>query len=157
MPQAITYNPNNQIYVANTFSVIKPVADNNNLISTIPQDILLGDGTAGLPYNSNDGKIYVTNLDSDTISMIDGSTDKIIDTIPVGIGQMELPMILKMEEYAWPICFSSDIYILDGSNNNVVASIPSDTHPHGVFHNPAKVKFKPKMNNSFLCTREVLI
>ncbi len=37
--------------------------------------------------------------------MIDGSTDKIIDTIPVGIGQMELPMILKMEEYAWPICF----------------------------------------------------
>ncbi|HYY49357.1 MAG TPA: hypothetical protein VE643_00665 [Nitrososphaeraceae archaeon] len=40
--------------------------------------------------------------------------------------------------------FSSDIYIIDGSNNNVVASIPSDTHPHGVFHNPAKVKFKPK-------------
>jgi YVTN family beta-propeller protein len=81
------------------------VADNNNLISTIPQDILPGNGTAALPYNSNNGKIYVTNLDSDTIPMIDGSTDKIIDTIPVGIGQMELPMILKMEEYAWPISF----------------------------------------------------
>ncbi len=60
--------------------------------------------------------------------MIDGSTDKIIDTIAVGIG----PIL-----YCVANTFSSDIYIIDGSNNNVVASIPFDAHPHSVAYNPA--------------------
>ena len=33
--------------------------------------------------------------------------------------------------------FSSDIYIIDGSNNNVIASIPVDAHVHGVVFDPA--------------------
>jgi YVTN family beta-propeller protein len=31
----------------------------------------------------------------------------------------------------------NDIYIIDRSNNNVVASIPVDAHPYGVVYNPA--------------------
>jgi YVTN family beta-propeller protein len=31
---------------------------------------------------------------------------------------------------------SNDIYVIDGFNNNVVASIPVDTHPYGVVYNP---------------------
>ena len=52
------------MYIANTFSVIKPEADNNNLISTIPANILPGKGTAGLARRSNNGKTYVTNFEA---------------------------------------------------------------------------------------------
>jgi DNA-binding beta-propeller fold protein YncE len=31
----------------------------------------------------------------------------------------------------------NDIHIIDGSNNNVVASIPVDAHQYGVVYNPA--------------------
>jgi YVTN family beta-propeller protein len=32
--------------------------------------------------------------------------------------------------------FSNDIYVIDGSNNKVVASIPVDTRPYGVVYDP---------------------
>jgi len=31
---------------------------------------------------------------------------------------------------------SNDIYIIDGTNNSAVASIPVGTHPYGVVYNP---------------------
>jgi YVTN family beta-propeller protein len=34
--------------------------------------------------------------------------------------------------------FSNNISVIDGSNNNVVASITVDTHPYGVVYNPDK-------------------
>jgi YVTN family beta-propeller protein len=77
-------------------------------------DILPRNGTAGLAYKSNNGKIYVTNFD---------------------------PIEIAYDPNNGIICvanmFSSDIYIIDGSNNNVVASIPFDAHPHGLAYNPA--------------------
>jgi hypothetical protein len=43
---------------------MKPKADNNNLISSIYVGIQPGNGSTGLAYNSNDGKINVTNLNA---------------------------------------------------------------------------------------------
>ena len=76
-------------------------------------DILPRNGTAGLAYKSNNGKIYVTNFD---------------------------PIEIAYDPNNGIICvanmFSSDIYIIDGSNTNLVACISVDAHPHGVVYNP---------------------
>lgn len=180
MPHGVA---DNQIYVSNTVSgtvsVIKPKADNNNPISSIPVGILPGNGNTGVAYNSNYGKIYVTNLkansvyfvstsrneimasipvgaapsaiayDSEndkidvpnstlapsrgTISVINGSTDNVFDNIHIGVGPNGIAYNPNNGKIYVDNMYSNDIYIIDGSNNKLVTSIPAD----GVVYNSA--------------------
>ena len=45
----------------------------------------MGWSPLGVAYDSANGNIYVANQYSNTVSIIDGSTNTVIDTIPVGL------------------------------------------------------------------------
>ncbi|MDN5847507.1 MAG: hypothetical protein L0H53_14680, partial [Candidatus Nitrosocosmicus sp.] len=45
----------------------------------------IGSNPFGVAYNSDNNDIYVTNSGSDTVSVIDGDTNKVTDTIGGGI------------------------------------------------------------------------
>jgi len=70
------YNHNGIVYVIDTA--------NNNIISGVHVE--------GWPFsiavNSAGTKIYVTNFDSNSVSVIDTTTNQIIATVPVGINPM---------------------------------------------------------------------
>jgi YVTN family beta-propeller protein len=44
----------------------------------------VGNSPNGIAFNPNNGDMYVTNEVSDTVSVIDGTTNTVIGTIPVG-------------------------------------------------------------------------
>ena len=52
----------------------------DSIIKNIPMDNI----PTGVTFNPSNGYTYVTNVDSNTVSVIDGSTNTVIDTIPVG-------------------------------------------------------------------------
>ena len=64
----------------------------DSVIATIPVASPLH-----LAFNPENGDIYVTNLDSDTVFVIDGQTNTVIgNPIPVGVVQWELYSIQIM-------------------------------------------------------------
>ena len=47
------------------------------------KNIHVGDTPTGVAFDSANGYTYITNTNSNTVSVIDGSTNTVIDTIPV--------------------------------------------------------------------------
>jgi YVTN family beta-propeller protein len=48
------------------------------------KNVAVGNIPASVAFNPSNGYTYVTNVDSNTVSVIDGSTNTVIDTIPCG-------------------------------------------------------------------------
>jgi YVTN family beta-propeller protein len=76
-------------------------------------------------------KTYVTNSGSNTISVIDGKTNKVVATIPVsnfprGIAVADNGLIYTTNSG------SDNVSVIDGKTNKVVATIPSGYLPNGV-------------------------
>ncbi len=55
-----------------------------NLGGSVIKTITVGTTPMGVAVNSYNNRIYVANKDSNTVSVIDGSTDAVITTIAVG-------------------------------------------------------------------------
>src|SRR5690349_9182455 len=81
------------------------------------------------------GNIYVTNSGSDNVSVIDGKTNKVVATIPVGTsphGVVALDSPVGGFSTIYVTNSGSDnVSVIDGKTNKVVATIPVGTSPHG--------------------------
>ena len=51
---------------------------------SVTKNIPVGNTPMGVAFDSDNGYTYVTNVDSNTVSVIDGSTNTVIKNIPVG-------------------------------------------------------------------------
>ena len=65
-----------------TYQVTESDAPAGFVIATIP----VGSSPAGIAFNPDNGFLYVANLDSNTVSVIDPATNTVVVTIPVGSG-----------------------------------------------------------------------
>jgi len=92
--------------------------------------IPVGAAPSAITYDSENDKIDVTNStlapSRGTISVINGSTDNVIDNIHVGVGPNGIAYNPNNEKIYVDNMYSNDIYIINGSNNKLVASIPVD-------------------------------
>ena len=82
------------------------------------------------------GNIYVTNSGSNTISVIDGKTNKVVATIPVGTSPHGV-VALDSPVGGFSTIYvtnsgSNTISVIDGKTNKVVATIPVGTSPHDI-------------------------
>ncbi|MFL6391724.1 MAG: YncE family protein [Nitrososphaeraceae archaeon] len=90
------------------------------------KNIHVGDAPTGVAFDSANGYTYVTNTNSNTVSVIDGSTNTVIKEIHVG-------------SHPRGIAFDSDngnlyvanegsytVSVIDGSTNTVIDTIPVD-------------------------------
>ena len=82
------------------------------------------------------GNIYVTNSGSNTISVIDGKTNKVVATIPVGasphgVVALDSPVGGFITIYVTN-SGSNTISVIDGKTNKVVATIPVGASPHDI-------------------------
>lgn len=67
--------------------------------------------------------IYVSNLDDDNVSVIDGETNRIVTTVDVG----DSPSFIAINEVTNRVYVASDnLYVIDGESNNVIANVGGD-------------------------------
>lgn len=87
-PQAVATNPsNNLVYVANIgtewspFSNTVSIIERENVINTIQ----VGDMPYAIAYNPDDNNMYVANYYSESVSVIDSTSNSVRSTVQVGI------------------------------------------------------------------------
>jgi YVTN family beta-propeller protein len=90
-------------------------------------------GVAINPFNS---RIYVTNRGSNTVSVIDGSTNTTLDNIKV----QQSPVGIAIDPAAdWIYVTninSNKVSVIDGITNKIIANITTDKIPYGIALNP---------------------
>jgi len=143
-PGSIVVNPNTDKIYVNLFS------NNNNTVSVIDgstnrvtNTIPTGDISLGIAVNPNTNKIYVTNFGScspiycpsppgSTVSVIDGSTNSVTNTIQVGQGPRGISVNPSINRVYVTNEFDRTVSVIDGSTNAVVNTIPVGSEPIGV-------------------------
>lgn len=145
-PTGIAISPiNNTIYVtnmgSNTVSVI------NGTTNVIAKNITLaigereGEGTgffspAGIAYNSDTGSLYVTNRGSDTVSVINGTTNALVDEISVDAIAPSGIVYNAANNYIYVTNMGSNtVSVINGTTNTIVANIPVGLGPNGIAYN----------------------
>ncbi|WP_229391627.1 PKD domain-containing protein [Methanosarcina sp. DH2] len=93
---------------------------------------------------------YVTNGESDNISVIDTTTDKVTATISVGSNPMGAVINPNGTKVYVVNSHSNDVSIIDTATNNVIATVPVGSSPQGVAVSPNGKQVyvtKPTSNN----------
>ncbi|HYZ58865.1 MAG TPA: beta-propeller fold lactonase family protein [Nitrososphaeraceae archaeon] len=149
-PTGITINPiNNIIYVtnmgSNTVSVINGTTNvvvKNITLATVKQEAGAGAGgtsffsPAGIAYNSDNGNLYVTNRGSDSISVINGTTNTLVDEISVNSIAPSSITYNAANNYIYVTNMGSNtVSVINGTTNTIVANIPVGLGPNGIAYN----------------------
>jgi YVTN family beta-propeller protein len=109
--------------------------------TTLP-GILVGNAPHGIAVDYSTNLIYVTNQESDSISVIDGTTRSLVNrNIPVGTFPHVVavnPITNKIYVTNWGTIDinSSTVSVIDGRTNRVIAQVPTGNSPHSVVINP---------------------
>ena len=124
----LAVNPiTNKIYVdscqSNTVFVID--GNTNTILHTINVP-----ATTGVAVNPITNKIYVaseeiiSNVSRGMVSVIDGTTDMVESTIPVGENALQVALNMNTNMIYVSNWFSNTVSVIDGRTNTVVSSIP---------------------------------
>jgi YVTN family beta-propeller protein len=146
-PTGITINPiNNTIYVtnmgSNTVSVINGTT--NVVINNITLATEQGGGTggtsffspAGVAYNSDNNNLYVTNRGSDTLSVINGTTNELVDEVSLDTIAPSSIIYNAANNYIYVTNMGSNtVSVINGTTNSIVANIPVGLGPNGIAYN----------------------
>jgi YVTN family beta-propeller protein len=149
-PTGIAINSiNNTIYVtnmgSNTISVINGTTNvvvSNITLAAGEQEVGVGaKGTgffspAGIAYNSDNGDLYVTNRGSDTISVINGTTNTLVDEISVNAIAPSGIIYNAANNYIYITNMGSNtVSVINGTTNTIVTNIPLWLGPNGITYN----------------------
>jgi len=119
-------------YVKYTLDLINNTLINGNFVNTGN-----GMGPWGIAYDPSNGYIYVTDYGSYSVSVIDGATNTVIATIPVGT-EPEGVAYDPSNGYIYVANFGSDtVSVIDGATNTVIATIPVGYGPEGIAYDPS--------------------
>ena len=147
-PFGIAYNSENgYVYVANFYSNSISVVDGftNDLVMSIPLDS--NTFPAGVIADSDNGDVYVTNfyspsttgtnLSTGTVSVINGSTNEVANTIQVGISPLGIASNPENGNLYVTNFYSGSISVINGSTNSVVDTIDGIQYPYQIAYNQA--------------------
>jgi len=125
-----------KVYVASQVGTVSVInTSNNSIAKTIPA----GAGSTGVAINPAGTRIYVTNhyggtvssgIPSNTVSVIDTSTDTIIANIPVGTMPVGVSVNLSGTYVYVTNVQSNNVSVIDTITNKVVATIPVGSAPY---------------------------
>ena len=80
--------------------------------------------------------MYVTHNHSGSVSVIDGSTNKVIDTILVGNGPTGITVNTNTDRIYLTNYYSGTISVINGQTNEVIDNIVVNETPWGITINP---------------------
>lgn len=105
-------------------------ASSNTVDTTVP----VGMHPLGIAVNSFTNKMYVTNFESDTVSVIDGATNTVIDTIAVGNGSYPSAVAVDMNKNVIYVTNvrKDTVSVIDGATNTIIDTIPVGNAPRDI-------------------------
>ncbi|MGH8632938.1 MAG: YncE family protein [Burkholderiales bacterium] len=100
------------------------------------QFIPTGRGTHGLLLSHDEKKIYASNRDEGSISVIDIASRKVIAKWKAG-GSPDMGQLSPDGTQLWISSrFYADVRVVDTRTGDVIATIPTDKEPHGLTYFP---------------------
>jgi len=117
----LAYNERNgllYVAVADNVVIVDPGTGN-----TLPPISGSGQQRHGVAVNPNTNMIYVTNRAANTVDMIDGATNGVIKTIPVGSGPEGIAVDRDHDRIYVVNVRSSSISIIDGPSSAVIGTL----------------------------------
>ncbi|MEH7149806.1 hypothetical protein V7095_05075, partial [Bacillus thuringiensis] len=122
------YEPLQYAYVAeianNAVAVIGP---SYNIIATIP----VGANPFGVAVEQGSGKVYVSNLNSQTVSIIDGNSNTVIGTVTVGPNPRGISIDPDTgNAYVSVGGGANDVVVISGDTGGLLNTIPAGNRPH---------------------------
>ncbi len=103
------------------------------VIATVP----VGTWPWGVGVNPATDRVYVTNIGSNSVSVIDGAVNAVIATVPVGTQPTGVGVNPATDRVYVTNKASNSVSVIDGAVNAVIATVPVGTWPTGVGVNPA--------------------
>ena len=104
----------------------------------------VGSNPISVDINTSTNKIYVANRGDNTVTVIDGSTNMDIATIPfVDVGNLPSSMAINPvtnKIYVNDVGGGGIVTVIDGSTDTVVATIPVGNNPQDLAINTAAKK-----------------
>ena len=92
---------------------------------TVTNTIPVGDSPLGVAENFTTNMIYVANMGSSTVTVINGATNTVTATIPMG---SDSPAFIAVDSFTNTIYTSNaetyDVTVINGATNTVTATIP---------------------------------
>jgi YVTN family beta-propeller protein len=148
-PIGIAVNPTaSWIYVTNLDSGSVSIID--GISNTVEKTMSLdgregGAGRGGLPYgvavNALTNRIYVTDIGSNSVHVIDGRTNELISNVSVGMKPVSIAVDVRSNTLYVANFDSDDISVIDGATNQLVRNIPvGGDKPAGITFNPISNK-----------------
>jgi YVTN family beta-propeller protein len=98
---------------------------------------MVGDRPVGAAVNPATNRIYTANQDSNSVSVIDGSTNTVVTTIPVGSHPHGVAVNPSTNRVYVANYDSGNVSVIDGSSDGVLTAIPVGLHPYAVTVDPA--------------------
>jgi YVTN family beta-propeller protein len=132
MPQDVKLSPD-----GTTFYVADMMSDGLWIIDAATMDLTgfmpTGRGAHGL-YPSRDAtKLYVSNRDEGTISVIDFATAKIVDTWVIPGGSPDMGGVSVDGKVLWLSGrYNGEVYAISTDDGHLLARIPVGAQPHGL-------------------------
>ena len=127
-------------------SLISPVSTDQYNSTRLVDTVLVGSRPHSIEFAL--GKVYVTNSGSDSVSVIDSKTDKVISTIPVGADPHGLAAINNVYEhgnhdpdsnhlsqFSYVYVANTDsntVSVIDCNTDRVISTIPVEDNPVGI-------------------------
>jgi YVTN family beta-propeller protein len=148
-PSGITINPiNNTIYVtnmgSNTVSVINGTTNVviNNITLVTGEQEQEGAGRngffspAGIAYDSDNGNLYVTNRGSDSLSVINGTTNTLVNEMSLDAIAPSGVVYNAANNYIYVTNMGSNtVSVINGTTNAIVTTIPVGLGPNAIAYN----------------------
>ena len=137
----VTNSINNTVYVtnvgSNTVSVVNGTTNAvvSNVTSTSAEE---GGGSgffspAGIAYNSDNGNLYVANRGSDTVSVINGSTNSLVNEITLDTIAPSGIIYNAANNYIYVTnAGSNNVTVINGTTNAVVEKVLVGLGPNGI-------------------------
>jgi YVTN family beta-propeller protein len=120
------------------FSVAYQVTENNPQQGLVTDTLPLPAGPVpfGIAFNPNNGNMYMTNFNSDSVSVINPSTNTVISTIPAGPVPFGIAFNPNNGNMYVTNAGNNTVSVINPSTNTFVATIPVGSVPFGIAFNP---------------------
>jgi YVTN family beta-propeller protein len=116
---------------------VVPIAVQPVHADTVVATVAVGNGPTGVAVNPTTNRIYTSNINDNTVSVINGATNTVVATVDVGDGPIRVAVDPAINHIYVTNYFSDNVSVIDGVTNAVVYTKAVADEPTGVAVNPA--------------------
>ncbi|MFP3257693.1 MAG: YncE family protein, partial [Candidatus Nanopusillus acidilobi] len=104
-------------------------------LNIVINTITVGNYPQGMAYDPDNGYLYVTNENNNTISIIDTKTNTLISNISVSSG-FSPNQIVYAKGYLYVIGYTDNLTVINTQTNKIITNITLHSYPYAILYDP---------------------